>query len=230
MLVSLFYLPAHADTAKTATEKRAENIYKLLNESSGARQVINSISQAAKEERQQAIAFYENALAELAEGNNSTATKMLNQAAKTMFGAIKLATPTVMLEEKIIADYERRRESVSALRDAFDRISEENKGSEINKLKVDEQLDKLVSTADGLLINGKSSQARIEMDKAYHLVKVSIDSIRSGQTLVRSLNFETPRDEYLYELDRNDTHSMLVGCWSMKKSNQLIRKIMLPGR
>ena len=224
VVASLFCLPVIADTQKTETEKRAENIYKLLNESSGARQVINSISQAAKEERQQAIALYENALAELAEGNNSTATKMLNQAAKTMFGAIKLATPTVMLEEKIIADYERRRESVSALRDAFDRISEENKGSEINKLKVDEQLDKLVSTADRLLINGKNSQARIEMDKAYHLVKVSIDSIRSGQTLVRSLNFETPRDEYLYELDRNDTHSMLVGLMVDEKKQSAYSK------
>jgi len=42
------------------------------------------------------------------------------------------------------------------------------------------------------------------------LLKVSIESIRSGQTLVRSLQFETKEQEYLYEVDRNETHSMLI--------------------
>ena len=34
--------------------------------------------------------------------------------------------------------------------------------------------------------------------------------VNLGDTLVRELNFETPEDEYLYELDRNETHRMLV--------------------
>ena len=31
-----------------------------------------------------------------------------------------------------------------------------------------------------------------------------------GETLIRTLNFETPEDEYAYELDRNDSLRMLV--------------------
>ena len=211
MLVGLFYLPAHADTAKTATEKRAENIDRLLNTSSGAKQVVNGTSQAAREKRKDAVVIYENALAEMARGNDSAAAEMLSQASKIMFDAIRLSTPTVAAEEKDVTDYKNRKESVAALRDAFDRISQEDKEFESNRSKVNSQLDELVAEAENLLNKGETPQARIEMDKAYHLVKVSIDSIRSGQTLVRSLNFETPRDEYLYELDRNDTHSMLVG-------------------
>jgi len=34
--------------------------------------------------------------------------------------------------------------------------------------------------------------------------------MRRGDTLVRSLNFATKREEYDYEIDRNDTHRMLV--------------------
>ena len=34
--------------------------------------------------------------------------------------------------------------------------------------------------------------------------------MRSGDTLVRSLDFATKEEEYRYELDRNDTHQMLV--------------------
>jgi len=41
-------------------------------------------------------------------------------------------------------------------------------------------------------------------------VKTSLESLRGGDTLVRELHFETKEDEYLYELDRNDTHQMLV--------------------
>ena len=34
--------------------------------------------------------------------------------------------------------------------------------------------------------------------------------MRDGKTLVRSLNFASKEEEYHYELDRNDTHKMLV--------------------
>jgi hypothetical protein len=40
--------------------------------------------------------------------------------------------------------------------------------------------------------------------------RVSIESMRRGDTLVRSLHFATKREEYDYELDRNDTHRMLI--------------------
>lgn len=39
---------------------------------------------------------------------------------------------------------------------------------------------------------------------------LSVEHSREGETLTRQLKFETPRDEYVYELDRNDTHRMLV--------------------
>ena len=34
--------------------------------------------------------------------------------------------------------------------------------------------------------------------------------MRSGDTLVRSLNFASKEEEYRYEIDRNDTHQMLI--------------------
>jgi hypothetical protein len=39
---------------------------------------------------------------------------------------------------------------------------------------------------------------------------LSVEHSRTGETLTRELKFDTPRDEYAYELDRNDTHKMLV--------------------
>ena len=93
--------------------------------------------------------------------------------------------------------------------DAFNRISDENNETEI-RAKVIKQLEQIIIRAEQLLAKGDNTAAGIEIDKAYHLLKVTIESLRSGQTLVQSLLFESLEEEYHYEVDRNDTHSMLM--------------------
>lgn len=200
---------AHSQATKESISSRIHNMSKLLNDSSGARQVINSSNSEAKQKRQKALKLYQQASEKLNNGANDDATELLNQSAKLMFEAIKISTPISMTEDKNILNYGQRKQSVIALRDAFNRISNENH-EEKSKLKVNKQLKKIITQADALLKNGENDKARAEIDKAYHLLKVSIESIRSGQTLVRSLQFETKEQEYLYEVDRNDTHSMLI--------------------
>ena len=167
---------------------------------------------------QKALKLYQQASEKLNNGANDDATELLNQSAKLMFEAIKMSTPISMTENKNIINYGQRKESVIALRDAFNRISDENH-EEDSKLKVNRQVEQLITQADELLNKGKNAKARTEIDKAYHLLKVSIESIRSGQTLVRSLQFETKEQEYLYEVDRNDTHSMLISLLVDEKVN-----------
>jgi hypothetical protein len=200
---------AHSQVTKESISSRIHNMSKLLNDSSGARQVINSSNSEAKQKRQKALKLYQQASEKLNNGANDDATELLNQSAKLMFEAIKISTPVSMTEDKNILNYRQRRQSVVALRDAFNRISDENHEVETRQ-KVNKQLQQLIVRADTLLDNSENAKARIEIDKAYHLLKVSIESIRSGQTLVRSLQFETKEQEYLYEVDRNDTHSMLI--------------------
>lgn len=217
LIFTLFLLPtligtvgsAHSQTSKESISSRIHNMSKLLNDSSGARQVINSSNSEAKQKRQKALKLYQQASERLNNGANDEATELLNQSAKLMFEAIKISTPVSLTENKNIINYGQRKESVIALRDAFNRISDENH-EEKSKQKVNNQLKKLITQADALLKNGENAKARTEIDKAYHLLKVSIESVRSGQTLVRSLQFDTKEQEYLYEVDRNETHSMLI--------------------
>ena len=225
-LISIYGI-AHSQVSKESISSRIHNMSKLLNDSSGARQVINSSNSAAKQKRQKALKIYQQASEKLNNGANDDATELLNQSAKLMFEAIKMSTPISMTEDKSILNYGQRKESVIALRDAFNRISDENH-EEKSKLKVNNQLKKLITRADALLKNGENAKARTEIDKAYHLLKVSIESIRSGQTLVRSLQFETKEQEYLYEIDRNDTHSMLISLLvdEKNKTDNVKKKVM----
>jgi tetratricopeptide (TPR) repeat protein len=196
LLLSIPVGVAYAQATRQSVEDRMPYIEKLLNQSSAARQVINSSSSEAKRKRQQALELYRQANEKHSQGDNQAAAELLKQSSRLMF-------------EQIIANYGQRRESVVALRDAFNRISDENNETD-DKRKVNDQLEQLTRNADKLLQQGQNAEARIEIDKAYHLLQVSIESIRSGQTLVRSLQFESKQDEYLYEIDRNDTHSMLI--------------------
>jgi hypothetical protein len=195
---------------QAAAVDRLPNMDRLLNQSSGAMQVINSSNSDALNKRKQALDMYRKAQGKIDSGDEKAASDFLNQSARLMFEAIKLATPTSLGEDKEIVNYGQRRESVIALQDAFNRISDENNETEVRS-KVNDQLATLVGRADDLLQQGNNIAARIEINKAYHLLKVTIESIRSGQTLVRSLQFKSKEEEYLYEIDRNDTHGMLIG-------------------
>ena len=132
------YGPARSEVSKDVIASRLHNISKLLQESSGARQVINSSNSEAKRKRQQALDLYQQASEKLNNGANDDATELLNQSAKLMFEAIKMSTPISMTENKNIMNYGQRKESVIALRDAFNRISDENH-EEDSKLKLFKQ-------------------------------------------------------------------------------------------
>ena len=200
---------APAQNASDPLTSRMQNMERLLNESSGARQVMDGNSAQAKEKREQALDLYRRAADKVAAGDRDEASGLLDKSAKLMFEAIKLATPSSMLEEKQKVDYGKRKESVMALRDAFYRIADETKDSKSRK-EIDRQLTDLVGRADAMLAKGDNDAAQVELDKAYHLLKISIESKRTGQTLVRSLNFESKEEEFHYEIDRNETHRMLV--------------------
>ena len=200
---------AHAEVTLKSVENQYARMSKLINESSGARQVMDSSNAEAKAKRSEAIELHKRARQLIDQKNYADASALLHSSALSIFAAIKLATPKSVMGNKLKDDYAQRRESVFALKDAFDRISDENNERE-TKQKTDQQVDEIVASADAYLANGKNVVARQELDKAYHLLKVSIENIRAGQTLIRSLNFATAEEEYHYEVDRNDTHNMLV--------------------
>jgi hypothetical protein len=209
---------ANAQSAQDAVADRLPNIERLLTQSSGAKQVLNSNNSEALAKRQQALDAYQQAREKIEQGDDQSATKLLNQSTRLMFEAIKMSTPTSLGDDKLIVNYGQRREAVVALQGAFNRISEENHETEVRD-KVNQQLAGLVENADKLLQKGDNEKARVEIDKAYHLLKVTIESIRSG--------FATKEEEYHYEIDRNDTHSMLIRLLvdEKKKSDAMQQKV-----
>ena len=100
-------------------------------------------------------------------------------------------------------------ESTRALLEAQKRIAaEKSAGPRAGELS--QRIESLMAEANELARGGRLVDARRTLDQAYLAVKAAIGGMREGETVVRSLNFASKEEEYRYEIDRNDTHRMLV--------------------
>ena len=190
---------------------RAGFVAKLLNESSAATRVLESDSTAAHALHKRAREQYQKALDALNEGDPQLAESKLRQASETMFAAVAKAGKPDNSLSKQRRDYVNRLEAIDALLSAHERVSKEygKKGGTEHKDLV-RKVEQVLARADQLGQNEKYDTAMVELIRVYQEIKLAIDSKRSGQTLVRSLEFKSDEEEYLYELDRNDTHRMLI--------------------
>jgi len=184
-------------------------VERLLTESSAAKQVDASGNPQALELKAQALEHYDKAV-RLADGGDADAVEReLREAIRLLTDAAHAAHGDAAVSQKQSEDYGQRRESVVALARAHDRIAAEKGLHDMNR-ELQAQVDAGLQASDRLLQQGSPVEARARLDASYEAVKVSLEKLRGGDTLVRELHFESKQDEYAYELDRNDTHRMLV--------------------
>ena len=195
--------------AATDVASRLVYVERLLTESSAAQRVDASGKTEAIEMKAQAQAHFVEAKKLSESGDSEAAEAELREAIRLMSSAARAANGDAKVSQKQTDDYGTRKESVTALAKAHDRIATEKGMKDMNRALQDKVSTDL-GMSDELMAQGKGDEARAKLDATYELVKGSLEGLRGGDTLVRELNFETPEDEYLYELDRNETHRMLV--------------------
>lgn len=187
-----------------------ESVGKLLESSSAARQIESSKAPEAMARRDRAREIYKSARASLNAGDLEKANSQLAEVRAAFFEAVRLAAPEEVTAKKLEADYRARLDSVNALLGAYRRVASEKGSASKTVSETVAQIDKSVAEAARLAQGGKYKEGRAELDRAYLVAKAGISSLRSGDTLVRSLNFASKEEEYHYEIDRNDTHQMLI--------------------
>ena len=187
-----------------------ESVGKLLESYSAARQIEESKAPEAIARRDKARQTYKAARAALQGGDLDRASALLTETRSTFFEAVRLAAPEEVTAKKLENDYKARLDSVNALLGAYKRVANEKGSSAKSVNDTVAQIEKSVNEAARLAQGGKYKEGRTELDRAYLVAKAGVSSLRSGDTLVRSLNFASKEEEYHYEIDRNDTHMMLI--------------------
>ncbi len=190
-------------------EQRLAAVEILLEKSSAARQVDSSGDTTARQKREKAREIYHQARAAFQAGQYARASGLLPEASVHMFEAVRSAAPGEVAEPKARSDFEARLDSVNSLHAAFRRVAGE-KPDATGVAETSRAVDNLIGDARRLAGEGKLDAGRAALDRAYLLAKAAVSSLRSGDTLVRSLHFATREEEYRYEVDRNDTHQMLI--------------------
>ena len=195
-------LLALADNAMALT-------HRLLNDSSAAKSVLASDNADVKALYSEAMKFYGQAEKADASGDKETRDQALLQAKMALLKAAQRVKMAPELTDRSHSLFQRRTQSADALLDAHKRIRKELKaGAEVEALESKAITD--IAAANASFQKDDVDSAIRLIDQALNALKGSLISMRNGTTLVRSLHFDTPKDEYEYELGRNQSHTLLT--------------------
>ena len=193
---------------KAQLSSNLDSVGKLLESSSAARQIESSKAPEALQRRDRARELHAGAKAALDQGNLEKASALLAESRSIFFDAVRFAAPEEVTAKKLENDYLLRLESVQALLGAYKRVSGEKSAKGVADTVA--QIEKSMASGAVLAKDRKFKEARAEIDRGYLVAKAGLTSLRSGDTLTRSLNFASKEEEYHYEVDRNNTHQMLI--------------------
>ena len=133
-----------------------------------------------------------------------------SEASQKLMIANKLAHQVSgLVEAKAKADYQQKLKSVQGLLSAHKRITDINSDS-TKELMLQKKTEPFIKKAEQLAKKHLFKEAKVSLDRAYLATVASIKSQRTGQTLVRSLDFKTEKEAYEYELGRYENYKMLV--------------------
>ena len=208
--VLLFVAVAAGAVHASQTGSRLQSVEKLLENSSAAQRIKGSDNQAARDKHAQAVELFNQAKQAESKGDETRAADLLKQATKAMFEATRMIEKDGSFLAKDLRDFEARKESVEALCTAYENIAKEKGVTSEKENELHSFVHKRVDQAEALKKENRVKDGRKMLDEAYVAAKVAIEHLRGGETLVRSLHFESSEEEYHYEVDRNDTHRMLV--------------------
>ena len=190
-------------------ERKLNSTATLIETSSAAKQIESSGAAGAALQRTRARELHQQAREAFQAGQLEACARLLDAASQAMFDAVRVAAPEQLEARKQRADFDARLESTRALLEAQKRIAAE-KSAGPRASEVSRRVEALIAQANEQARGGLLADARRTLDQAYLAVKLGAIGLRDGDTVVRSLNFANKAEEYAYEIDRNDTHRMLV--------------------
>jgi tetratricopeptide (TPR) repeat protein len=191
------------------TQQKAIFVKNLVTKSVSAKTLEESGDADAIAKLKAARDLVEQAHAELASGAYEDANDKLDQAIRLVNAETRRLSQTKVSAERMEEGYDRRHHSVETFLKAYRRVAGEKQVSPASLAQMKE-IEGLVTEAEALAAKKDYAKANAVLDDAYRIARSDIKGMRQGKTLTRSLDFETPADEYRYEHDRNDSHVMLL--------------------
>ena len=192
-------------------EQKAGLVENMAYRSVAARTIAESGDAAAVVALDEAKALIEEAKNSAAEGEYQTADAKLNQALGLINETVQRLSKAEVQGERSKEAFERRRHAVELFLESYQRVAADGESEATTPAAEHaEWIAGRLAEADAQAAAEDYEAAFKPLEEAYERTRELIRSIRTGQVLTRSLQFETAEEAYQYELKRNDSHFALL--------------------
>ena len=204
---------ASADSLNLSLQNKLRLVEHQLNQSPAALRIHQSQHAQANRMLTQARAHYAKAQDQAAAGRLPAAIEWLDEALRKIMAASKLVPDLAHLEALERNQNTQLREALGSFlvlqKSLADRTANKKvqTGSVVTEAR---RVDALVNQADALIASGNQRQANVFLKEAHRAVILALNDKLAAETIVYDLKFETPAEEFRYELARNLSYEELV--------------------
>jgi hypothetical protein len=184
----------------------------MMLQSKGAKAVAEGGEAAAKSSLSNAVAKIQGAKQEISAGNGTRAAQLADEALQLVSAATKSASKDEAAKQQR-ARYTELRDTLHNFQESHRQNYERTVKKRGKSAAVDydhAKVDALVNEAQAAADKGQYNAANDALIKAERLVTQAIGAMLDAQTIVYDLNFDTPADEYAYELKRFASYEELI--------------------
>lgn len=225
--------PAGADTGAAASQQAALEskirlIKLLLSQSPAVQRIPQSNNAQAQKKLAEAQALYAKAETEAGAGRADAAIKLLDKALLEIVSASRMVPDASQLAAQERARYTGLRDSVRTFVSLHKSLSERMAGKKPVELDTG-RINSMLVRAEGLAGAANHKEANAVLNDAYKTVVGAISRMLMAETIVYDMKFDTPADEFNYELARNRSYEDLVPL-ALKQLNPARETAMLSER
>ena len=198
------------DAAKRMLANKLKLLDQLVNRSPAVKRIENSTNAEAKQLLENARQAYQHAQRELEADHLDAAGLHINEGLRAVGIASRKVGDSRRRNEAAKARYQELRQRVLTFLEAFQRVASEKKDRNVTALLGQSDVDALLMEADRLAKKDAFEAANQQLTQLADNVEVALIKARYRETLLHELKFDTPEDEYAYEMGRNRSYVMLV--------------------
>ena len=200
-------------TSRQLVEQKQALVKRVLSDSPAAKRIEASNNPAARKYLAGAQESYRKAVLSIRNNDIAGADRQLNAATWLMGEARRLVPDALARDVEQRARYAQILDAVESLRISYQRHLQRAQGQPPGAAVNDVQLVKaaqLVDTAKNLANSGQVAQANKALGDAEQALMTGLSRVLGSNTIEYAQRFETPAEEYAYELERNRSYADLI--------------------
>lgn len=190
-------------------ENKLKLLEKLIYDNPAVQRIEGSDNAEAKALLQTARAAHERAGSELALARLDKCESYLNEGLRAISDASRRVSAATSDASAAQTRYQELHARVQSFKEAFARVTTD-KGSQVSGVLDDTRVQQLTDEAQRLSEERRYRDAADRLNEAAKLLEAALAEALHQKTLVYALKFNSPEEEYAYEVERNRSHMMLI--------------------